>query len=66
MPHLLPLSPMYPVREDEEAIALDFLKTPIDIFIGGGEDYFTKRADGRNLVQELIAKGYFHYGFSPY
>jgi len=46
-------------REDEEAIALDFLDTPIDIFIGGGEDYFTNRADGRNLVQELIAKGYF-------
>ena len=45
-------------REDDEAIALDFLKTPIDIFIGGGQNYFTKRADGRNLVQELIAKGY--------
>jgi alkaline phosphatase len=45
-------------REDDEGIALDFLKTPIDIFIGGGEDYFTKRADGRNLVQELITKGY--------
>jgi len=45
-------------REDDEAIALDFLKTPIDIFIGGGEYYFNKRADGRNLIQELISKGY--------
>jgi alkaline phosphatase len=45
-------------REDDEAIALDFLKTPIDIFIGGGEDYFNKRADGRNLIQELTSKGY--------
>ncbi len=45
-------------REDKEGIALDFLNTPIDIFIGGGEDYFNKRTDGRNLVQELINKGY--------
>jgi len=45
-------------REDMEAVALGFLNTPIDIFIGGGEDHFTKRADGRNLVQELITKGY--------
>jgi len=45
-------------REDDEAIALDFLNTPIDIFIGGGQNYFTKRLDGRNLVQELISKGY--------
>ena len=46
-------------REDDEAIALDFLNTPIDIFIWGGEDYFNKRADGRNLIKELTALGYF-------
>jgi len=45
-------------REDKEAVALDFLNTPIDIFIGGGERYFTNRMDGRNIMQELIKKGY--------
>ncbi len=45
-------------REDREAIALEFLKTPIDLFIGGGLDYFTRRSDERNLVEELQEKGY--------
>ncbi|MEO5906741.1 MAG: alkaline phosphatase [Saprospiraceae bacterium] len=45
-------------REDKEAIALAFLDTPIDIFIGGGMDAFTRRGDQRNLVSELEAKGY--------
>lgn len=45
-------------RSQEEDIAVDFLKTDIDVFIGGGYDFFTKRADGRNLVNELIRKGY--------
>jgi alkaline phosphatase len=39
-------------------IATDFLKTDIDVFIGGGLDHFAKRADGRNLVEELQKKGY--------
>lgn len=46
-------------REDMEDIALQFLKTPIDIFIGGGMDYFARRkTDDRDLVAELRAKGY--------
>ncbi len=45
-------------RENVEAIALSFLDTPIDLFIGGGEKAFTERKDGRNLVNELTAKGY--------
>lgn len=45
-------------REDREAIALDYLNTPIDIFIGGGLDYFTRRQDERNLVEELRQKNY--------
>ncbi|HJW31544.1 MAG TPA: alkaline phosphatase, partial [Saprospiraceae bacterium] len=45
-------------REDYEDIALSFLNTPIDIFIGGGEKYFNMRRDGRNLIQELRDKGY--------
>jgi alkaline phosphatase len=45
-------------RSAYEDIAADFLKTNIDVFIGGGLDHFTKRADGRNLVEELQKKGY--------
>jgi len=45
-------------RNQYEDIAADFLKTDIDVFIGGGLDHFTKRKDGRNLAEELKAKGY--------
>lgn len=45
-------------RSDYEAIALDFLKTDIDVFIGGGRDHFTARKDNRNLAKELADKGY--------
>ncbi|MDD4189842.1 MAG: alkaline phosphatase [Mangrovibacterium sp.] len=41
-----------------EDIAADFLKTDIDVFIGGGYKYFTERKDGRDLVEELKQKGY--------
>ena len=45
-------------RNSYEDIATDFLKTDIDVFIGGGLDHFSKRKDGRNLVDELKNKGY--------
>ncbi|QIA09527.1 alkaline phosphatase [Draconibacterium halophilum] len=45
-------------RNMYEAIAADFLNTDIDVFIGGGNDHFTKRKDGRNLANELKEKGY--------
>lgn len=45
-------------RDDYEGIALDFLKTDIDVFIGGGKDYFTNRKDKINLTDELKKKGY--------
>ncbi len=45
-------------RNNYEAIAADFLKTDIDIFIGGGKEFFEKREDGRNLLEELKAKNY--------
>lgn len=47
-----------PQRNMYEEIAADFLKTDIDVFIGGGKAHFTKRKDGRNLVEELKEKGY--------
>lgn len=47
-----------PSRKMEEEIAADYLKTDIDVFIGGGRMRFDQRADGRDLTQELQAKGY--------
>lgn len=41
-----------------EGIAADFLKTDIDVFIGGGFKHFAGRKDGRNLVDDLKQKGY--------
>jgi alkaline phosphatase len=47
-----------PHRNMYEEIAADFLKTNIDVFIGGGYDHYTKRKDGRNLATELEKKRY--------
>ncbi|MHB9141461.1 MAG: alkaline phosphatase [Paludibacter sp.] len=41
-----------------DEIAADYLKTNIDVFIGGGRKYFEQRTDGRNLTDELKAKNY--------
>jgi alkaline phosphatase len=41
-----------------EEIALDFLSSDIDVFIGGGRNHFNKRKDGRDLLVELTQKGY--------
>lgn len=45
-------------RSQDEDIATDFLKTDIDLFIGGGRQFFAKRKDGRNLLAELEQKKY--------
>ncbi len=45
-------------RNKYEEIALDFLKTDIDVFIGGGKNNFDNRKDGLNLIDELKKKGY--------
>jgi len=46
-------------RKMYEEIAADFLKTDIDVFIGGGKKYFDRReSDERNLYDELKNKGY--------
>jgi len=48
-----------PDRNMYEAIAADFLKTDVDLFIGGGAKFFNRREeDERNLFEELAAKGY--------
>lgn len=45
-------------RDNYEDIAADFLKTNIDVFIGGGIKNFEARKDGKNLSKELKDKGY--------
>lgn len=45
-------------RNNYEEIALDFLKTQPDVFIGGGKNNFSKREDGKDLIQELKDQGY--------
>jgi alkaline phosphatase len=45
-------------RDSLEYIAKDFLKTDIDLFIGGGYYNFVKRKDGLNLADSLKLKGY--------
>jgi alkaline phosphatase len=45
-------------RSDYEAIAADFLKTEIEIFIGGGKDHFSIREDSLNLLDSLESRGY--------
>lgn len=45
-------------RDSYENIAMDFLKTDIDVFIGGGIDHFAKRKDKLNLLDSLKYRGY--------
>lgn len=47
-----------PSRDNYEDIAADFLKTNIDVFIGGGIKNFEERKDGKNLSKELKGRGY--------
>jgi alkaline phosphatase len=46
------------IRAFTEAIAAEYLNTPLDCFIGGGEDYFIRRPDQRNLEDSLRQRGY--------
>jgi len=45
-------------RGNYEDIAKDFLNGTVDVFIGGGEDHFSKRADGTDLTLKLKDQGY--------
>ncbi len=45
-------------RKMYEEIAADFMNTEIDFFVGGGKRYFDRRADDRNLYQELQDNDY--------
>lgn len=45
-------------RSSEDDIAAYLLKGNCDIAIGGGNEYFAMRKDGRNLYQELAQQGF--------
>lgn len=46
-------------RKNYEEIAADFLKTEVDLLIGGGAKFFERReTDSRNLSTELRSRGY--------
>jgi len=42
-----------------EDIALDFMNTDVDLMIGGGKAYFTRREDGRDLYADLRKRNYY-------
>ncbi len=48
-----------PQRKMMEEIAADFMKTEIDLFIGGGKKFFDGRSDKQNLSKQLEEKGYY-------
>jgi alkaline phosphatase len=41
-----------------EDIAADMVTSDIDFFAGGGKQFFNKRKDGKNLLENLEAKGF--------
>jgi alkaline phosphatase len=45
-------------RDGYEEIASQLLNTDVDVFIGGGWNYFANRADGRNLADSLVKHNY--------
>lgn len=45
-------------RKMMEEIALDFMKTEVDLFIGGGKKYFDNRSDKKNLSKQLRENNY--------
>ncbi len=52
-------------RNNYEAIAADYLDSPVNVVIGGGIKHFDKRKDGKKLTQEMIEKGFSYYNEIP-
>ena len=45
-------------RSDEEGLAAQYLDSGVDFLIGGGIKFWKERRDGRDIVEEMKAKGY--------
>lgn len=47
-----------PSRGDEEGLAAQYVDSGVDFISGGGTHFWNQRSDGRNLIEEMKAKGY--------
>lgn len=47
-----------PSRKLDEGIARDLVNSNVDVFMGGGRNFFDKRTDSLDLVKELEKKNY--------
>ena len=45
-------------RKDEEGLAAQYVDANVDFISGGGTHFWNQRSDGRNLIEEMQAKGY--------
>jgi len=45
-------------RKEEEYLAGQYTESGVDLITGGGLHFWTDRTDGRNIVDEMVAKGY--------
>jgi len=45
-------------RSENENIAMDLMRSKINVAIGGGRKYFEKRSDGQNLTDSMKSKGF--------
>ncbi|MBR4739839.1 MAG: alkaline phosphatase [Bacteroidales bacterium] len=45
-------------RKDEEGLAAQYVDAGVDFISGGGTHFWNQRSDGRNLIEEMKAKGY--------
>ena len=45
-------------RKDEEGLAAQYIDADVDFISGGGTHFWNQRSDGRNLIEEMKAKGY--------
>lgn len=48
-------------RDEYDSICEQYLDCGVDYIVGGGMRYFTQREDGRNIYEEMAAKGYHTY-----
>lgn len=48
-----------PSRNMHEEIAWQLVESKVDLLIGGGRKYFNQREDGRDLLAEMMMRGFF-------
>jgi len=48
-----------PSRNMHEEIAWQLVESKVDLLIGGGRKYFNQRKDGRDLLAEMMMRGFF-------